>query len=274
MKLGRLSKFTPVVVSALAFALLVTHTFGWGDLRVDTTTILLLVVIVLAPLSELVKKIKIGDFEAEIGSREVAKISESLKVSDIGEPDKPGPVQSDIQKLVEADPQLGMAKLRIELERLIKIIYFRVEQPEFDIDKAPPTRLLNELTEKRVIPVALQSSVRDVLSLANRAIHGQSIKTQDAENLANLGVKVITELRRIFRALPGEAVEKRPISKQEEKRYSGAKYKVTAITPYADEPYLSTYILDKEGMDELLNGYHEYAQYIVGVEVFDETQNA
>lgn len=274
MNLSRLSKFTPVAVSALAFALLVPHTFDWGSLRVDTTSILLLVVIVLAPLSELVKKIKIGDFEAEIGSREVEKVSENLKSSEIGEPEKPNLIHSDIPKLVESDPQLGMAKLRIELERLLKAIYFRVEQPELDIDKVPLNRLLNGLAEKRVIPVALQSSVRDVLSLANRAIHGESIKTQDAENLANLGVKVLTELRRIFRGLPGKAVEKRPISKEQEKRYSGAKYKVTAITPYVDEPYLSTYILDKKGMDEFLNGYHEYAQYIVGVEVFDDTHNA
>ncbi|MDP2315805.1 MAG: DUF4145 domain-containing protein [Pseudomonadota bacterium] len=274
MNLSRISKFTPLVVSALAFVLLILHTFDWGSLRVDTTSILLLVVIVLAPLSELVKKIKVGDFEAEIGSREVEKVSESLKSSEIGELEKPSLIHSDIPKLVESDPQLGMAKLRIELERLLKVIYFRVEQPEFDIDNVPLNRLLNELTEKRVIPVALQSSVRDVISLANRAIHGESIKTQDAENLANLGVKVITELRRIFRGLPGKAVEKRPISIEQQKHYSGAKYKVTAITPYVDEPYLSTYILDKKGMDDLLNGYHEYAQYIVGVEVFDDTHHA
>lgn len=274
MNLSRLNKFSPVVVSILAFALLVTHTFGWGDLYIDTTSILLLVVIVLAPLSELVKKIKIGDFEAEIGSREVEKISKILKMSEIGETDKPSLLHSDIPKLVESDPQLGMAKLRIELEKLIKVIYFRVEQPEFDIDKVPLTRLINKLVERRVIPVALLSSVQDVLSLANRAIHGESIKTQDAESLANLGVKIITELRRIFRGLPGKTVEKRSITKQEEMHYAGAKYKVTTITPYVDEPYLSTYILDKKGMDELLNGYHEYAQYIVGVEVFNDIQNA
>ena len=64
------------------------------------------------------------------------------------------------------------------------------------------------------------------------------------------------------------------ISKQEEQHYSGAKYKVTTITPYHDEPYLSTYILDKKGMDELLEGYQEYAQYVVGVELFDSGRSA
>ncbi len=43
-------------------------------------------------------------------------------------------------------------------------------------------------------------------------------------------------------------------SKQEEQRYSGAKYKVTTIIPHQDEPYLYTYIIDKKGMDELLEG--------------------
>lgn len=269
MKLGKLSKFIPGAVSVVALALLVFHTFGWGDLHVDTTSILLLALIVLAPLSELIKKIKIGAFEAEIGSKEIEKIGEDLTISEAVNADKPTLIHSDIPRLVESDTPLGMAKLRIELEKLIKVIYFRVERPEFGIDKVPVTRLLSDLAEKRVIPIALVSSVRDVLSLANRAIHGESIRQDDAEHLAGLGVKILAELRRIFRRLPGQAVEKRPISKQEEKRYAGAKYKVTTITPYVDEPCLSTYILDQQGMDELLDGYHEYAQYIVGVELFD-----
>lgn len=268
------SKLFPILVSALALLLLVIHTFGWGALRVDSTSIFLLVLIVLAPLSDLIKKIKFGEFEAEIGSREIEKVSESLSFSGADKPSIPVQIQSDIPKLVESDPQLGMAKLRIELEKIIKVIYFRVERPDFDIDRVPLSRLMNELAEKRVIPIALLSSIRDVLSLANRAIHGESIKASDAESLAHLGVKVIAELRRIFRGLPGKAVEKRPISKQEEQHYSGAKYKVTTITPYQDEPYLSTYILDKKGMDELLEGYQEYAQYVVGVEIFDSGRNA
>lgn len=268
------NKMFPILVSALALLLLVIHTFGWGALRVDSTSIFLLVLIVLAPLSDLIKKVKFGDFEAEIGSTEIKKVSESLDFSAADKPSISTQIQSDIPKLVESDPQLGMAKLRIELEKIIKIIYFRVKRPDFDMDRVPLSRLMNELAEKRVIPIALVSSIRDVLSLANRAIHGESIKVSDAESLAQLGVKVIAELRRIFRGLPGIAVEKRPISKQEEQFYSEAKYKVTTITPYQDEPYLSTYILDKKGMDELLEGYHEYAQYVVRVEVFDSGPNA
>lgn len=268
------SKKFPILVSALALLLLVIHTFGWGALRVDSTSIFLLVLIVLAPLSDLIKKIKFGEFEAEIRTREIEKVSESLSFSEADNPSTSAQIQSDIPKLVESDPQLGMAKLRIELEKIIKVIYFRVERPDFDIDRVPLARLMNELAEKRVIPIELLSSIRDVLSLANRAIHGESIKASDAESLAQLGVKVIAELRRIFRGLPGKAVEKRPISKQEEQHYSGAKYKVTTITPYQDEPYLSTYILDKKGMDELLEGYQEYAQYVVGVEIFDSGRNA
>jgi hypothetical protein len=38
MNLSRLSKFIPVAVSTLALVLLVFHTFGWGNLHVDTTS--------------------------------------------------------------------------------------------------------------------------------------------------------------------------------------------------------------------------------------------
>lgn len=63
-------------------------------------------------------------------------------------------------------------------------------------------------------------------------------------------------------------------SKQEEQLYSGAKYKVTTIIPHQDEPYLNTYILDKKGIDEILEGYQEYAQHVVGVEIFDSDRSA
>lgn len=261
-------------MSVLALILLVIHTLGWNKLHVDTTSILLLVLIIFAPLSDVIKKVKFGEFEAEIGSNEIEKVTENLSFSSVGKSSIQTQIHSDIPRLVESDPQLGLAKLRIELEKIIKLIYFRIEQPDFDIDRLPLTKLMNDLAEKRVIPIALLSCIRDVLSLANRAIHGQSIKTSDAESLANLGVKVIAELWRIFRGLPGKAVEKRPISKQEEQHYSGAKYKVMTITPYQDEPYLSTYILDKKGMDELLEGYQDYAQYVVGVELFDSGRSS
>jgi len=67
------SKIFPFLVSALALLLLVINTFGWGELRVDTTSIFLLALIILAPVTDLIKKVKFGEFEAEIGSREIEK---------------------------------------------------------------------------------------------------------------------------------------------------------------------------------------------------------
>src|SRR5690606_41742680 len=123
------SKMFPILVSALALLLLVIHTFGWGALRVDSTSIFLLVLIVLAPLSDLIRKIKFGDFEAEIGSREIKKVSESLDFSAAGKPSISAHIQSDIPKLVESDPKLGMAMLRIVLATIIKVIDFLVVRP-------------------------------------------------------------------------------------------------------------------------------------------------
>jgi hypothetical protein len=37
---------------------------------------------------------------------------------------------------------------------------------------------------------------------------------------------------------------------------------------------METYVLDQYGMDDLLEGYEEYAQFLVGVELVDESEKA
>lgn len=53
-----------VMLSALA--LLATHSFGFQGVIVDNTSLILLVIILASPFIAAIRKIKIGDFEAEI----------------------------------------------------------------------------------------------------------------------------------------------------------------------------------------------------------------
>ena len=70
-----LTKLVPWSVGLVALLLLIAHTFAWRQINVDVVTILLLAVIALFPLIELIRKVKIGEFEAEIAPREVAEAS-------------------------------------------------------------------------------------------------------------------------------------------------------------------------------------------------------
>ena len=49
-------------------------------------------------------------------------------------------------------------------------------------------------------------------------------------------------------------------------RLQSAKYRVTTVVPLVNEPTLNIRILDQDGLEELLNGYNEYAEFMVSVE--------
>lgn len=53
-------------VMALALFLLVAHTFQWDAVKVDATTLALMGLILIAPLLRHVRRIRVGDVEAEL----------------------------------------------------------------------------------------------------------------------------------------------------------------------------------------------------------------
>ncbi len=50
------------------------HVVKWDAVRVDAVTLALLGFLIVIPLAELIRKIKLGEFEAEIGREEIAKV--------------------------------------------------------------------------------------------------------------------------------------------------------------------------------------------------------
>jgi hypothetical protein len=53
-----------------------------------------------------------------------------------------------------------------------------------------------------------------------------------------------------------------------------ARYQVTTIVPLVDQPRKEVRVVDQEGLDELLEGYHEYAEFIVDVTKIDSVAAA
>ncbi len=71
-----------------------------------------------------------------------------------------------------------------------------------------------------------------------------------------------------------EPVEAAPIDKTSLDQYWEAQYRVTSIVPLVDTPYKNVRILDQEGLDALLEGYHEYGEFIVEVKKIDPKESA
>lgn len=64
-----------------------------------------------------------------------------------------------------------------------------------------------------------------------------------------------------------EAVNIQVISSKECSEYADARYKVVTVTPYVEEPEKKIYLVNQQELDKLLDGYIEYAEFVVSVEM-------
>lgn len=60
--------------------------------------------------------------------------------------------------------------------------------------------------------------------------------------------------------------ESRVITQEEVDRYMGARYRVTTVVPLVDKPTQNTYLLDQGELYSFLEGYEEYAEFLVAIE--------
>lgn len=258
----------------LGVGMLLAHTFSFDKIKVDNTSIILLLVIFLSPFISAITKIKFGDFEAEIDPKEVQKIRNevSAQVSDAEEPAQNSEIEeivTNISRLVESDPILALAKLRIELEKVLNKLYRMTHKEDKSGKVVSPMQLIQKLSAAEILPRDIARTTREVMSICNRAIHGEDIRKQDAESVVESGVSLLVKLYFYASNYILEPIEKIPIDKAALDEYWEAQFRVTSIVPLVDTPYKCVRILDQEGIDELLEGYDEYGEFIIEVTKID-----
>ncbi len=254
------------LIITIIIVLIVLHGLSDNFFRIDNTTVLLLIVIILIPYIPLIKKIKFGEFEAEITHDEIRKIEKKVEKIPEKKQKKLSSEKPDILKdLVESDPALALAKARIEIEKRVRFlgqIYLKQKKS----NKVGLTELAVDLFEKDVIDESLQNLLIDIIKVANRAIHGEFVSKDDAIRLVDIANRAIEELEYVVinhALMSGKA---KTINKKEAARYIGSKYIVKTIVPYVRNPEMRTYYLNQAELDEFLEGYYETAEYIVSVE--------
>lgn len=250
------------------FLLLGAHVFQVSTITVDSITLALLGILALAPFANYVKKIRFGDFEAEIDQKEV-DIVKSKVASELGAPidvsDEPENNEFvDLLELVERDRQLGLAKLRIEIESTLKKFMFisGIKLKGFSLHS-----MIDALFDKKLLHSGIVSSLRDVLPLTNRAIHGEYVDEKQAKEIVLIGISVLNEMNRLLRTNLLRPIETLAISNDESDELQvKAKYRVTTVVPLVENPYKNIYIFNQQGLDEFLFGYSHHAEFIVAVE--------
>ena len=116
-----------IVIFCFNVIILLLHLFRVPFVQVDNTTILLMVLVLLTPFASHIKKIKFGDFEAEI-NQEIKKAEQQAKeIKSEGEVKdqiiKKNSLIEELEELSAKDPVLALAKLIIEIEKKLKRLY-------------------------------------------------------------------------------------------------------------------------------------------------------
>lgn len=265
------------IVFTIAFTLLVIHLLEWERIAVDSTTLILLAILLISPFIEQVRRIRVGEFEAEIAPTEVKKVvleaERRLGTEETEEAVRPEvrTVRDDIMDLLDKDRVLALAKLRMELERVLNRLYAS-SMPDANQRRQPGlNRLVSALVQAEVLPSQLSVPLREMVYLCNRAIHGEYVRPDDARSIVDMGIQVFEHIASIVEEFTVKPIETKPISPSEVQAYMDTKYRVTTIVPLVDNPIRNVRILDQEGLDRLLEGYNEYAEFLVSIEKIDTT---
>ena len=259
-------------VAGVALLLLVLHTTRALAIRVDNTSVLLLIIVITCLLAPWLTKIRFGEFEVEISPKEVRRLKETVEkhvpepteVESVPMPGRTTATQA-VTDLVVIDPVLALAKLRIELERVLSALYEVAETPKKAAHPVGAGGVVRRLTNMEIIPRELSSAITEVVQLCNRAIHGEDVRAPQAETIANQGARLLEYLYNQLSEFQLEPKDVQAIHKDELSKYIKAKYRVVTVIPYVDKPVRTTRVLNQEALDRLLEGYEEYGEFIVEV---------
>jgi len=246
--------------------ILFLYLFKAPFVRIDNTAILLMVLVLITPFASHIKKIKWGDFEAEL-SQDIEKLKLEVEktVKTKTEPEisnKTDILSGELFELASKDGTLALAKLRIEIERRLKKLFVYGKETNVSGIRV----MAQTLTATGVIENKLRNIILDLTSILNRASHGEEIPTETKiENILEIGISVINELDYIYFDKIVEPSSKKIIAKKELSNYMDAKYEVITVVPLVEKPYINKRVLNQEQLDQLLEGYGEYAEFLVGI---------
>jgi len=256
-----------VVIFIFNLIILFLHLFKASFVLIDNTTILLMLLVLITPFAAHIKKIKWGDFEAELLTKDIEKLKQQAEEIEVSkkEPETSARLEvisKELQELASKDSVLALAKLRIEIElRLKKLFSYSEERNIYGIRSMTQT-----LAAIGTISNELRNLILDITSILNRIVHEGDILTEaKVDNVLTIGVEILNELDNIFYEKLVEPISKKVISKKELTEYVGAKYEVVSVVPLVEKPYVNKRVLNQEQLNQLLDGYDEYAEFLVEI---------
>jgi len=257
--------YAVLVSVSLALVFLFLHLFWRTRFGIDSTSVALLALILAVPYLHLIRRLRFGELEAEIEPEEVAAIQKEARKAQSGRqatdrPQKMLMAYSEIRDLLENDLVLGLAGLRVRLESALRRLAELYEVPY--AKKASATRIARALADLGVIDSDTLSALGGVLRVTNRAVHGAEISAEDASRVVESGLLLLENIDSLALVNPEHVEQMEP---GEDGVWRNAMFEMTTIVPILPKPERKVYHVTQSQLDRFLDGYNEYAEYLIGL---------
>lgn len=182
------------IIFAMGTTLIIVHGFWSNMFKVDLISISILFILSIPFVAQFLKKAKFpgAEFEFKEEIRETQKLVDlSVEKAKENESAGIGNVLKfetfklyGIRELLDSDPVLALAGLRIEIERKLKLAAHFLDIP---INKRYSILKMLEVFNKNEFLSSDQiNALRNIVTMCNEAIHGSLISKQEAKEIIDL----------------------------------------------------------------------------------------
>lgn len=194
----------PATISLIVVIIFVSHLFWPDRVALDSGLLGLLVILIIPWLPPLIRYLELPgglkiQFTEEIQNLERNATKAGLiPPESIGESTSVLKVEDDgnisiFQRIVEEDPAIALAGLRIEIERqLVQLAKLK----KIKTARKGIIRLLPALNESGALSDRETDSIHELIRLLNSAVHGADVKKEDAIVAIDIGMYILESLNK------------------------------------------------------------------------------
>jgi len=183
-------------LGALAFSIAALSTGRLNDYSAQVILIVCgaMLILLIDAVQAVMNGREVPEFQLNFKPQNIRRALDGIQIGEYIEVERPAISEFHLGYEQEPyDPILRLALARVEIERNLKRISF-----ESDLrDSSNILGMADRLSAEGIIPLALSSAIRDVVPIANRAVHGLDLGTEQTGELVALGQEVVGLLRNI-----------------------------------------------------------------------------
>ena len=168
-----------IAVTVVATALAGAHIM-WPQLAIDTITLGLLALAVVPWLGEIFKSLELPG-GVKVQYQDIERIQEEAEAAGLTALGRAPPAFLMIQ---DQDPNLALAGMRIEIERRARDL---ARSRGLSYERLPIGRLLEDLIRNEALSIPEYNTLRDLMTVLNRAVHAEKVERAVADKALSLG---------------------------------------------------------------------------------------